>query len=357
MTTMMDKVNKKDPAMVARMMDLMQAGVPAEKIARMLEHEVEEKKVLAEEGPSPEEVFPEEILLIAQALAYRVPTPVDAEAITKLLNEAYVDETGEHAEAFRLPGPLVAQADVADMLISEEHSWMAVEAPDGRGVEEDGILLGVCCYSTDGVSRKNGEVEGALGSMRYFGILRKYRGVLIGQRLLFRVERAMREAGCVRAMACAASTRVTMMDWLERRGYQCAGGMPYPHASLGQEMIPREGPKIKSGEGDKLDAEVEELTLFRFLKKIDADATASTAAQKEKDDMMFVSLVKPEGEGEATVRGAAGVAGSGGASASLPPPPQDDSPVDSSRAQGKSSRQSRPPARHPLEQLVARNED
>ena len=262
----MQKVTEKDPAMAARIMDLVQAGVRPDQIAQKLDEELSAKRLLEEEGPPPEEQFPEEILLISQALAFTIPKEDDAERICKLLNDAYIDETiGD--EAFRQAAPVVEVETMRSMLTSEDYKWVAVEVPDGRGVEEDGALLGISCFTTDGVSRRNGEVEGALGSIRFFGVLRKYRGVLIGQRLLYRTEKALLKAGCVRVMACAPSSREHVMSWLERRGYQCAGGMPYPYKMLGQELLDH----VKG----------EELHLVRFLKKLTTAHGSSTDLQAD----------------------------------------------------------------------------
>ena len=102
----MQKVTEKDPEMAARIMDLVQAGVRPDQIAQKLDEELSAKRLLEEEGPAPEEQFPEEILLIAQALAFSTPQEEDAMRICKLLNEAYIDETiGD--EAFRKAAPVV----------------------------------------------------------------------------------------------------------------------------------------------------------------------------------------------------------------------------------------------------------
>ena len=258
----MNKVSQKDPHMHARIMDLVQAGVAPEMIARTLDSELQTKRLEEEEGPATKEEFPDEILLISQALAFRQPSIEDASIICRLLNEAYKDEI-LGPEAFREEQPLVTEESILAMLEGQKAAsfrWLCVEAPDGRGVEEDGAMLGVCCFTTDGVSKCNGEVEGHLGSIRYLGVMRKYRGVLIGQRLLSRVEKAMLTSGCMRSMVCVPSTRETMMDWLERRDYTWAGGMPYPAQGLLQTLL-----------SDKADTE-----LVRFLKKLTADGAKGT---------------------------------------------------------------------------------
>jgi len=283
----MQAVNEKDPALQARIIDLIQAGVNPEDIAKRLDDDAREKRLFEEEGPPPSEQFPDEILLISQALAYRGATIADADRIVKLLNDAYSDEL-LGPESFRTSdGTSGVNRSVSSdtvMALLENNSgynWLLVEAPDGRGVEEDGVILGAACYSTDGVSKKNGEVEGNLGSIRFFGVLRKYRGVVVGQRLLYKVEKAMFKAGCVRSMACVPSSRQSMMDWLIRRGYVNAGGMPYPFIGLGH--ILREGK--------------EDEQLLRFLKALE-DQTAREFAESKDKTSEYMSTVKLRTEQE-----------------------------------------------------------
>ena len=59
------------------------------------------------------------------------------------------------------------------------------------------------------MSRRNGEVEGNLGSIRLFAVLPRFHGLCIGLRLLKKTESYMFRANCVRCMACAASTRLS----------------------------------------------------------------------------------------------------------------------------------------------------
>jgi len=170
-----------------------------------------------------------EIKVIAQALAFRVPDESDLAAMTALLNAAYMPEI-EGKEAFRGQSDTYAVTSelVEELFADKSYSWQIVEAPNGRGVEADGVILGVCCYSTDGVSRRNGLVEGTLGAFRLFGVLPRFHGVCVGLRLLRRVEKAMELAGCCRTMVCLPSTRERLSKWLERRGYRFAGSKPYP---------------------------------------------------------------------------------------------------------------------------------
>ena len=166
------------------------------------------------------------------------------------------------------------------------YSWQVVEAPSGRDVERDGVILGACCYSTDGLSRRNGEVEGNLGSMRYFGVLPRFHGVCVGRRLLHRVETLMTQAGCVRAMACVPSTRSSMHAWLERRGYRQAGASSYPFAALGHEPAAEAHAQTQLGV---------------FVKPLEG---AKEAADGKTAKKTVLSMQQEEGEGEGAGAGA-----------------------------------------------------
>lgn len=53
-------------------------------------------------------------------------------------------------------GEIISRQTVVDLFDDDSYKWCIVEAPSGKFIEEDGMILGVCCYSTDGVARKNG---------------------------------------------------------------------------------------------------------------------------------------------------------------------------------------------------------
>ena len=120
------------------------------------------KHVMATEGHDAvpggeEEAFPREIRLIAQALAFTSDvTEADSSRVHSVLSASYVAECGG-TEAFR-GGPALMRATVEALVADPCYRWVLVEAPNGHRAEEDGALLGACCYTTDGVSRKNGEV-------------------------------------------------------------------------------------------------------------------------------------------------------------------------------------------------------
>jgi hypothetical protein len=202
-------------------MTMVEGGMDTDAIAKALQESAELKHLAATEGADAvpdrdgdNEVVPREIRLIAQALAFSSDvTAADVPRVHQVLAAAYAAEC-VGAESFR-GGPALSSAAVEALVADPSYRWVLVEAPNGHRAEEDGALLGACCYSTDGVSRKNGEVlaatpcfaraqgrlfspsvcpgqvEGALGAVRFFGVLPQYHGLCIGRRLLRRVEAAM----------------------------------------------------------------------------------------------------------------------------------------------------------------------
>lgn len=229
-----------DPALAARVYGLIESGLSSEDVAKALVEDNVSRHLSKTEGSrsfaEETEVFADEIRVIAQALAYRQATAEDIPEVARLLEAAYAPEVqADGAEAFRV-GAAVSLDSVEALFADASYLWQVVEAPSGRDVELDGVILGCCCYSTDGVSRRNGEVEGPLGSIRYMAVLPRFQGVCVGLRLLRKIEQLMEESGCVRAMACVPSTRVSMASWLGRRGFRLAGKSPYPAGALGHEL-------------------------------------------------------------------------------------------------------------------------
>lgn len=91
----------------------------------------------------------------SQALAYRDATTEDEEVIVRIINAAYAPEVSGQ-EAFRVGPGTVTRGEVQALLACPAHQWLLLELPRGRNIETDGTVLGVCCYTTDGVCRKNG---------------------------------------------------------------------------------------------------------------------------------------------------------------------------------------------------------
>ena len=144
------------------------------------------------------ETFSDELVAISQALAYRRAIVSDAVAVFRLLKHAYSAEV-EGRESFRM-GEFMTVEDITASIVEEEFSWLLMEVPEGRQTDVGESLIGICCYSTDGISRRNGEVEGNLGSVRALAVAPKMHGLCVGQRLLGKVEYEMRKCECVRMM-------------------------------------------------------------------------------------------------------------------------------------------------------------
>jgi GNAT superfamily N-acetyltransferase len=144
------------------------------------------------------ETFSDEIVAISQALAYRRAIGSDAVAVFRLLEHAYSPEV-EGRESFRT-GEFMTVEDIISSIAEEEFNWLLMEVPEGTETNSGDSIIGVCCYSTDGISRRNGEIEGNLGSVRALAVAPKMHGLCVGQRLLGKVEYEMRKCGCVRMM-------------------------------------------------------------------------------------------------------------------------------------------------------------
>ena len=143
--------------------------------AMYTEEEIEEQE---------KEMFPNEIKLIVQALAFRYCSIEDAGDIYRVLNKAYACEIvrvnsaadGAKTEAFRRDEEAVSLSSITSLFDDKEteYKWLCVEAPSGMGILDDGAMLGVCCFGTSGTSRKNGQPEGQLGSVRLIGVLPRF---------------------------------------------------------------------------------------------------------------------------------------------------------------------------------------
>lgn len=281
---------RKDPKLVSKLMDLVESGVNPLDIAKHLEEDAEKAALEAVEGPPEDETFAREIKIIAQALAYRKAEAADLHEIMTLLTNAYKYEI-IGSEAFRV-GPSLNVELFIELFEDPSYQWLVCEAPSGRGVEKDGVILGVSIFSVDGVSRCNGMVEGKLGSIRLFGVLPRFHGVCIGLRLLQKTEQTMYKTGCVRSMTCTSSTRKRVATWLARRGYRLAGTSPYPAEAMGHTLLPQYEPSViaeKQGpvpvpEGSPVPVSPTTiLGLMQFLKKLEStEATRAPAVADSK---------------------------------------------------------------------------
>lgn len=214
----------------SKVFSLAESGLTPEMIANRI---MEENEMNASNYDDPE-AFSDGIKVVAQALAFRRASIMDCVAITRLINLSYKDET-DGIESFRT-GDCVSEALIMDMLNNVEYFWQLVEAPNGFGVETDGQMIAVGCFTVNGTSRRNGEVEGKAGSIRYLAVLPRYRGLCVGLRLLKRIERFVLESGCCRCIASIPSTRCSLQRWIERREYELGGFIPYPAIAVGHTI-------------------------------------------------------------------------------------------------------------------------
>jgi hypothetical protein len=147
-------IQKRCPIGTNSIMTMVEGGYGTDEIATALQ-EISDLKVLqATEGDKVEH-FPDEIRIIAQALAFRNSrADSDFEEVLRILSAAYSAEV-IGPESFR-DGESINKEDLADLFRDDSYQWIMVECPNGQGVEPDGATIGVCCFSTDGISRRNG---------------------------------------------------------------------------------------------------------------------------------------------------------------------------------------------------------
>lgn len=117
-----------------------------------------------------------------------------------------------------------------------------------------------------------GEIEGKLGSVRLLGILPRYLGLCIGQRLLKRCESEMLKSDCCRVMVCIPSPRISMLEWIQRRGYTNAGVTKYPAGALDHKLT------------------IPDVQLIIFLKGIMIDENVSSISDV-KSNIKKISIV------------------------------------------------------------------
>lgn len=280
-----------------RIMELMEGGCSPAEISKIIADESERKAIeeseaelLAEESEDEGEHFAAEIQIMAQALAWREACTDDLFEIYTLLDAAYSKmEIKDAKESFR-KAPALEYDVFRDLFKDKSYKWLLCECPNGRNIEKDGVILGVSVFSTDGVSRRNGDVEGKLGSIRLFAILPRFRGVCIGLRMLQRTETMMKKDGCVRSLCCLASTRQRLHEWLQRRGYAHIGSSAYPLGAA-QQTIDESKCRLDEEEEDST-TNKPLLKLNQYLKKLEEEDTASNkAGDKNKSDEEVASII------------------------------------------------------------------
>lgn len=94
------------------------------------------------------------------------------------------------------------------------------------------MILGAACFNTDGYFRASSEVRENLGSIRYLAVLPRYQGFCLGRRLLERVEHMIFSSSCSKIMVCVPSCRLSIVEWMQRRGYDAYGEVKYPAAGV-----------------------------------------------------------------------------------------------------------------------------
>lgn len=94
------------------------------------------------------------------------------------------------------------------------------------------MILGVACFNTDGYFRASDTVRENLGSIRYIAVLPRYQGFCLGRRLLERVEHTIFSSSCSKIMVCVPSCRLSIVEWMQRRGYDAYGEVKYPAAGV-----------------------------------------------------------------------------------------------------------------------------
>jgi N-acetylglutamate synthase-like GNAT family acetyltransferase len=270
---------RKDPKAVNQLISMLESGMSPAEAAKRMEFEAEKAAIEEVEGPEEDEVFADEIKVISQALAFRKAEPEDLMEIMRLFNAAYSIETGNGEEAFR-KGDGMSVEVVISLFDDKSFEWLVVEAPNGHAAVRDGTILGVCVYSSDGVSRRNGEVEGKLGSIRLLAVLPQLRGFCIGMRLLKRVESNMFKAGCVRCLTCIPSARASLEEWFEHRGYRLAGVTAYPAAAVDQDI--RSEYDIDDEYSNGAVAKEKHLRLLHMMRKLEDTAPTADADGKKR---------------------------------------------------------------------------
>ena len=144
------------PEGTSKIMSMVEGGLGTDEIAAALKDMAELEGLESVEGLGERESFPDQIKVIAQALAFRSSeAEIDVDIFGDVLSAAYSEEING-LERFRL-GEAIRKDLLKSLYRDKSYQWIVVEAPNGQGVEANGAVLGVCCFSTDGISRKNGQ--------------------------------------------------------------------------------------------------------------------------------------------------------------------------------------------------------
>jgi hypothetical protein len=106
-----------------------------------------------------------------------------------------------------------------------------------------------------------GIIEGHVGSIRFFGILRRFRGLCLGQRILKKCEEMIfQQYNCIRVLVSLPSCRESMMNWIEKREYIAVSEIAYPFQALGHQL--KKEKEIK----EEKEQDKNSVTLIQFVK-------------------------------------------------------------------------------------------
>lgn len=117
-----------------------------------------------------------------------------------------------------------------------------------------------------------------LGSIRFFAVLPRYHGLCIGQRLLTKVHDLFRKHGCQLSLVNIPSARLSLIDWIQRRGYEPMNEISYPFVALGHTpLVPDSLNQTSSASKDS-----DKITLVQCLfALVDEKAMVSTTPSNE----------------------------------------------------------------------------
>ncbi len=172
----------------------------------------------------------DEIKVISQSIAFSEAGSGDVKEVTNILNLAY--NKSEHRssnphEGFRT-GDVIDDDTVKAMIEDENVTLIVGEVPDGRGVISDGTMLCCAAFSSGPLAAKADQGSQMRGAIRMMAVRPDYQGLLLGHRLLQKIERTLLKRKCGSVVACVPSTRSTLISWLSRRSYNQIGTAPYP---------------------------------------------------------------------------------------------------------------------------------
>jgi ribosomal protein S18 acetylase RimI-like enzyme len=224
-------MNRLDPNFQLKLQELIERGLtPDQILSSFQEDDINKAISLESRSDSPIQSIPDEIKIISKPLAYRPPENSDLASILRIINDSYFPEV-EGEESFRI-GNYITKDNLETLIKDCDYEWLLVESTD----TDRPIILGISCFSTIGTSRRNGIVEGKLGSIRIFCIDPAFQHLMVGKRLLIRIEKAMKEAGCVRMMFSIPCTRIRLQRWLEKQEFYWIASTEYPTMILHHQL-------------------------------------------------------------------------------------------------------------------------